>query len=315
MNRVSETVKQTETGAGDRVRFSGCTLCPRRCGADREGGGSGYCGVSDALKAARAALHFYEEPCISGTKGSGAVFFSGCSLHCIYCQNQEISTGKAGKEITEARLSEIFLELQEKGAHNVNLVTPTHYADAIRRSLLAAKENGLRIPVVYNCGGYEGLNALKALDGLVDVYLTDYKYADPALAEAFSNAPDYPEIAFDAITEMVRQTGSCVFDAAGMLKKGVIVRQLLLPGHVKNSKEAVRKIFEAFGDTVYISLMNQYTPMQQFTCFPELNRRVTKREYERFVTYALSLGIKNAFIQEGKTAESSFIPAFDGEGV
>ena len=264
---------------------------------------------------ARAALHFYEEPCISGTRGSGAVFFSGCSLHCIYCQNQEISTGRVGTVISKERLIEIFFELEEAGAHNINLVTPTHYTDVLSETLSKAKARGLSIPFVYNCGGYESVESLKKLDGLVDIYLTDYKYADSVLAAAFSNAPDYPETAFLAIQEMVRQTGPCVFDEAGMLKRGVIVRELLLPGHVRNSKDAVRTIYEAFGDRIFFSLMNQYTPMHKFEKYPELSRKCTRREYERLVDYALGLGIRNAFIQEGGTAKESFIPAFDNTGV
>lgn len=292
-----------------------CFCCPRKCGALREEGKSGICGVGKTLKIARAALHFYEEPCISGKNGSGAVFFSGCSLHCIYCQNIEISTGRAGKEISVSRLSEIFLELQEKGAHNINLVTPTHYAYEIIEALKQARKDGLALPVVYNTGGYELVETLGLLEGLVDIYLPDYKYADPALAKAFSNAEDYPETALSAIGEMLRQTGPCVFSEDGMLKKGVIVRQLLLPGHVRNSKDAVRKLYEAFGDAIWFSLMNQYTPMRRFEKHPELSRRVTEREYDRLISYTLSLGIQNAFIQEGETAEKSFIPAFDLEGV
>ena len=304
-----------ETGAVSPHPFSACKSCPRACGALRVEGALGYCHAPAAPMLARAALHFYEEPCISGTRGSGAVFFSGCSLHCIYCQNQEISTGRAGTVISKERLIEIFFELEEAGAQNINLVTPTHYTDVLIETLGEAKERGLSIPIVYNCGGYESVESLERLDGLVDIYLTDYKYADSALASAFSNAPDYPETAFLAIREMVRQTGPCVFDEAGMLKRGVIVRELLLPGHVKNSKDAVKRIYEAFGDQIFFSLMNQYTPMRHFEKYPELSRKCTRREYERLLDFALGLGIKNAFIQEGGTAKESFIPAFDNTGV
>lgn len=296
--------------------MSTCTLCPRNCRVDRENGRRGFCGVTGTrIRCARAALHQWEEPCISGKQGSGAVFFSGCPLRCIYCQNREIARAKAGMDITVERLSEIFLELQEKGAANINLVTPTHYTKEILCALKIAKEQGLFLPVVYNCSGYEKVSTLKLLEGSIDIYLTDFKYMEEDLAALCSHALDYPEAAKKALDEMVRQTGEPVFDKAGMMKKGVIVRHLLLPNHVKNGKKVVKYVYETYGDQVYLSLMNQYTPLDGMQAWPELNRRVTKREYTRLLDYALALGVRQAFFQEGETAKESFIPAFDCEGV
>lgn len=294
-----------------------CTLCPRNCGANRSKGEKGVCGVAgEYILAARAALHFWEEPCISGKNGSGTVFFSGCPLRCVYCQNYDIARTEVGMEISEERLSEIFLELQEKGAHNINLVTPTHYTPEIIRAVRGARAQGLCLPVVYNCSGYEKTETLQMLEGIADIYLTDFKYMEAEMAKQYSHAPDYPQKARAALGEMVRQTGPAAFDGDGMMKSGVIVRYLLLPGHVKNAKAVVKYVYETYKDQVYLSLMNQYTPLPQVQKqFPELARRVTKREYGRLVDYALQLGVENAFIQEGKTAEESFIPMFDYEGL
>ena len=267
------------------------------------------------ILAARAALHMWEEPCISGEHGSGTVFFSGCPLRCVYCQNAVIADAQAGTEISVERLAEIFLELQDRGAENINLVTPTHYTPEIIRAVKNARTEGLRIPVVYNCGGYEKVETLATLDGIVDIYLTDFKYMESELAGRLSHAKDYPEAAKAALAEMVRQQGTPVFDSAGMMKRGVIVRHLLLPNHIKNAKAVVKYVHETYGNQVYLSLMNQYTPLPQVENLPELNRKVTKREYERLLDYALSLGVENAFIQEGETAKESFIPAFDSEGL
>ena len=296
--------------------MSNCTICPRDCRADRENGRRGFCGVAgNNIKCARAALHLWEEPCISGNTGSGAVFFSDCPLRCVYCQNRDIAGADRGLEITEARLAEIFLELAQQGAANINLVTPTHYTREILRAVLRAREQGLTLPMVYNCSGYEKVSTLKMLEGIVDIYLTDFKYMDTEAAKAYSRAPDYPEVAKAALAEMVRQTGAAVFDEEGMMKRGVIVRHLLLPNHLKNAKGVVKYVYETYGDRVYLSLMNQYTPLPGMEAYPELNRRVTKREYDRLLDYALSLGVENAFIQEGETAKESFIPAFDCRGV
>lgn len=297
--------------------MSNCNLCPRQCGADRENGKSGICGVSGKnILAARAALHFWEEPCISGERGSGTVFFSGCPLRCVYCQNYQIASTEVGMEISEERLKEIFLELQEKGAHNINLVTPTHYTPEIIRAIRKAKEQGLRLPIVYNCSGYEKVETLKMLKGIVNVYLTDFKYMEREAAVRYSKAPDYPEIAQAALKEMMNQTGEAKFDENGIMQSGVIVRHLLLPGHVRNARAVVKYVYETYGDQLYLSLMNQYTPLPQVKKeFPELDRRVTEREYQRLISYALEIGVENAFIQDGNTAKESFIPMFDYEGI
>lgn len=293
-----------------------CTLCPRNCNVDREAGERGVCGVTgEGILGARAALHMWEEPCISGECGSGTVFFSGCSLRCIYCQNYEIAHAETGKRITVERLSEIFLELAKKGAHNINLVTPTHYTPEIIRAVLRARACGLTLPIIYNCSGYEKVETLKMLEGIVDIYLTDFKYMESDLAAKFSKAPDYPTIAKEALKEMVRQTGAPVFDENDLMKKGVIVRHLLLPNHLKNAKAVVQYVYETYGNQLYLSLMNQYTPLPQVRHIPELNRKVTDREYEKLLDYAIDLGVEQAFIQEGETAEESFIPSFSCEGI
>lgn len=295
--------------------LSACRLCPRNCGADRAAGKKGRCGVSAGIKVARAALHMWEEPCISGAEGSGTVFFSGCSLGCVYCQNQEISRGRAGYEISRERLAEIFMELQDQGANNINLVTAGHYLPQVVWALEKAKVSGLVIPVVYNSSGYEKVEALRLLEGLVDVYLPDLKYVDANLAQQYSGVPDYPEAARAALREMVRQCPAPEFDQRGRMTKGVIVRHLLLPGHVREAKRVIAYLHETYGNQIYISLMNQYTPMAAVAEDPLLGRRVTRREYERVLDYALELGVEQGFFQEGKTAQESFIPLFDGVGV
>lgn len=296
--------------------MSKCTLCPRECKIDRETGQIGFCGVSSGkILAARAALHLWEEPCISGKEGSGTVFFSGCTLRCVYCQNYDIARAAAGKEITKERLSEIFLELQEQGANNINLVTPTHYTTEIIWAVRRARAQGLKLPIVYNCSGYEKVNTLRQLEGIVDIYLTDFKYMDVESAAKYSKAPDYPEVAKAALEEMVRQIKEAVFDQRGIMQKGVIVRHLLLPGYLKNAKAVVKYVYEHYHDTVYLSLMNQYTPLAQVEAYPELNRRVTEAEYEELVDYAIELGVELGFIQEGDTVGESFIPTFDCEGI
>jgi putative pyruvate formate lyase activating enzyme len=263
---------------------------------------------------ARAALHFWEEPCISGEEGSGTVFFSGCNLRCVYCQNKEIAAGVRGKEISVERLAEIFLELQEKGANNINLVTPSHYYSQIKEALLLVKGK-LHIPVIANTSSYESVEVLREMEGLIDIYLADYKYASCELAAKYSHAEDYPQVAAAALSEMFRQTGEPEFDERGIMKKGIIIRHLLLPGCKEDSKAVLKFLYETFGDSVFISIMNQYTPLSHVENYPELNRRITEEEYEEIVDYAIELGIENGFVQEGETAEESFIPAFDGEGV
>lgn len=292
-----------------------CVLCPRNCRVNRTIGQKGYCRVDDKLMVARAQLHFWEEPCLSGTAGSGTVFFSGCSMGCVFCQNHEIAAGKAGKVITVDRLAEIFLELQEKGALNINLVTPTHYIFHIKEALEQAKSKGLSIPIVYNTSGYEKAESLKLLAGLIDIYLPDFKYSSPLVAKKYSNAPKYFEMASKALEEMVHQVGLPQFDEKGIMQKGVIVRHLMLPGYLQDSKNVIRYLYETYGDCIYISMMNQYTPLAQIADYPELNRRVSHSAYKKLVNYAMDLGIQNGFIQQGETALESFIPEFNNEGV
>jgi len=296
-------------------KYENCLLCPRKCGINRSTGQTGVCGVSSEIKVARAALHYWEEPCISGKRGSGAVFFSGCSLHCVFCQNREISDGKEGKVISKERLSDIFIELAGKGANNINLVTPGQYIPDIVWAVNDAKSRGMKLPIIYNTSGYENVTELKLLEGIVDVYLPDFKYMDSTLSARYSRAKDYPSVAKQALSEMVRQQPDVVIDdATGLIQKGVIVRQLLLPGHVNDAKAVLKYLYDTYHEHVYISMMSQFTPIA-LKDYPEINRTVTRREYERLVDYALEIGITNAFIQEGDVAKDSFIPAFDCEGV
>lgn len=296
-------------------KYENCLLCPRKCGINRSTGQTGVCGVSSEIKVARAALHYWEEPCISGKRGSGAVFFSGCSLHCVFCQNREISDGKEGKVISKERLSDIFMELAGKGANNINLVTPGQYIPDIVWAVNNARSRGMKLPIIYNTSGYENVTELKLLEGIVDVYLPDFKYMDSTLSAMYSRAKDYPSVAKQALSEMVRQQPDVVIDdATGFIQKGVIVRQLLLPGHVNDAKAVLKYLYDTYHDHVYISMMSQFTPIA-LKDYPEINRTVTRREYERLVDYALEIGITNAFIQEGDVAKDSFIPAFDCEGV
>lgn len=296
-------------------KYENCLLCPRKCGINRSTGQTGICGVSSEIKVARAALHYWEEPCISGKRGSGAVFFSGCSLHCVFCQNREISDGKEGKVISKERLSDIFMELADKGANNINLVTPGQYIPDIVWVVNDAKSRGMKLPIIYNTSGYENVTELKLLEGIVDVYLPDFKYMDSTLSAMYSRAKDYPSVAKQALSEMVRQQPDVVIDdATGLIQKGVIVRQLLLPGHVNDANAVLKYLYDTYHDHVYISMMSQFTPIA-LKDYPEINRTVTRREYERLIDYALEIGITNAFIQEGDVAKDSFIPAFDCEGV
>ena len=273
-----------------------CNLCPRKCNADREKQ-EGVCRMPWDIYAARAALHMWEEPCISGENGSGAVFFTGCTLRCVFCQNHEIAAGKRGQKIDESHLAEIFLKLQQQKANNINLVTPTQYVLPIIAAVKKAKAQGLKIPVVYNTSGYERVETLKNLEGIVDVYLPDFKYTDTTYAKRYSNAA-----AVRGIEE-------------GIMTGGVIVRHLMLPGLLKDTKAVIRYLYETYGDSIYISIMNQYTPMPFVENIPELNRKVTHREYDKAVDYAIGLGVVNGFIQEGGTAKESFIPEFSGEGL
>lgn len=294
--------------------YEHCSLCPRACGVNRTRGERGFCGADDRLKVARAALHFWEEPCLSGKRGSGTVFFSHCNLRCCYCQNREISSGSFGKEISTERLAEIFLSLQAQGAHNINLVTPTQYYPHIIQALLLAKKRGLLLPIVCNSGGYERVETLKKLDGLIDIYLPDFKYYDERYALRYSAAPRYMEIAAAAVEEMLRQTGSPQFDGEGMMQKGVIVRHLALPGLSDDSKRVVKFLNRTFGNRIILSLMSQYTPPKDIA-FPELSSPLARDDYDDLVEYAQLIGVENAYVQEEGCAEESFIPPFDLTGV
>lgn len=292
-----------------------CTLCPRNCGVNRSRGEFGYCGADAGIKAARAALHMWEEPCISGKEGSGTVFFSGCSMRCVFCQNHDIALGRTGMEIGEERLAEIFLELQEKGANNINLVTPTHYVPQIVNALAEAKRRGLHLPIVYNTGSYDKVETIRLLEGLVDIYLPDCKYYAQDIGKRYSNVSDYFQVATDAIAEMYRQVGKPEFDERGRMKKGVIVRHLVLPGQTMDSKKIIQYLYENYKDNIFISIMNQYTVMDGLDAYPELQRKVTDEEYDEVVDYAIQIGVENGFIQEGETASESFIPSFTCEGI
>lgn len=285
------------------------------CGVDRTKGQFGKCRMNDKVSLARAALHFWEEPPISGNNGSGAVFFSGCGLGCVYCQNKPIASGETACEITAERLCQIYFELADKGAHNINLVSASHFLPDVIKSIEDAKYKGLKIPFVYNTSGYERVESIKMLDGLVDIYLPDYKYADRDGAAKYSFAPDYPDIAIAAIDEMVRQKGKCVFSSDGTIQSGVIIRHLLLPGRVIQSKMAVKKLYKRYENNVRYSLMSQYTPLKWVDSYPELGRRVTCYEYKSLCEYAVSIGIDNAYIQTVDSANEKFIPEFDFEGL
>lgn len=325
-----------ETGA-DQV----CRLCPRNCGVDRANA-RGVCGQPDTMRAARAALHMWEEPCISGSSGSGAVFFSGCQLHCVYCQNDGIANGSVGWTVSGRQLCDLFLRLQEQGANNINLVTPDIYVPQIVPALELARRHGLELPVVYNTSSYVCVDTLKRLEGLVDIYLPDVKYYSPKRSMRYSHAPDYFEAACAAVEEMVRQAGRARFylrradggreDIASeepfaaleetyagqgqvLMKQGVIVRHLLLPGGLTDAKNVLKYLFTAYQNTIYYSILSQYTPVNILPQYPELNRTLRRSEYRALVDYAAGLGIENGFIQEGGTAKESFIPQFDGTGL
>jgi putative pyruvate formate lyase activating enzyme len=295
--------------------YESCTLCPRQCGVNRVNNKTGYCRVTADLIVSRAALHMWEEPCISGTNGSGTVFFSGCSMQCVYCQNQVIANANAGVAISIQRLSEIFIELQDKGAHNINLVTPSHYVPHLVEAIPMARKKGLIIPIVYNCCSYEKVETLRKLEGFIDIYLPDLKYYSGEISIRYSNCSDYFNISIKAIEEMVRQVGEPVFDKDDIMKNGVIIRHLALPGYIKDSKEIIKYIYETYHDNVYISIMNQFTPMDNLIHYPEINKTLDEKQYDELVDYAINLGVENGFIQEGETAKESFIPDFNNFGV
>ncbi len=293
--------------------YKSCRLCPRGCGVDRTGQARGVCRMPAELTLARAALHHWEEPSISGQRGSGAIFFSGCPLGCIYCQNREIARGETGRRVEDARLDEIFWELAREGAHNINLVTATHYAPTVAEAISRVRAEGFSLPFVWNTSGYETKDTLRMLAGRIDIYLTDLRYDTSATAARYSHAADYPEIAWEALAEMVEQTGPCSYGEGGILLRGVVVRLLLLPGHVLEAKHTLYRLWQAYGDRITVSLMQQYTPMPEMPS--PLDRRVTEAEYLSLVRYAQRLGMQNAFVQEREAAEESFIPPFDLTGV
>ncbi len=276
----------------------------------------GFCGVFEEPKVARAFLHMWEEPCISGTMGSGTVFFSGCNLKCVYCQNYHISQNNFGKTISLERLKNIFIELIKKGAHNINLVNPSHYIKVISKVISELKESGeLTVPVVYNSNGYESVEALQALEGLIDVYLPDMKYSNEEIALKYSKAKDYPEVSKRAVLEMYRQAGSPILDDEGIIRRGLIIRHLILPGHTKDSINVLNWINENLPKSVYVSLMSQYTPYYAAEKFPEINRPITRREYEKVVDHLYSLGLEEGYVQERQSSDTQFIPDFNLEGV
>ncbi len=309
-NKNRRFVKLSNTN----MMYNNCTLCPRNCRVDRNKT-KGYCKTSNKILVTRASLHMWEEPCISGKKGSGTVFFGGCNMGCVYCQNARIRDGKVGKEISSQRLAEIFFELKDKGANNINLVTPTHFVPDIIKALDIANVQNLNIPVVYNTSGYEKVETLKMLDGYIDIYLPDFKYYSKETAKEYSNAPDYTDCAKKALAEMFCQVGKPAFYDDGIMKKGVIVRHLLLPQHTEESKQIIKYLYDTYKDNIFISIMNQYTPMPQVANHPILNQRVTDEEYEKLIDYAVDIGVEKGFIQEGETAKESFIPPFNNEGV
>ena len=288
-----------------------CDICPRECGVDREKQ-TGFCGMPDSIFIARAALHFWEEPFLSGKEGSGAVFFSGCNLRCVYCQNHHISSEKFGREISDKRLMEIFDSLIAQGANNLNLVTPTHYAHRLEKILREFKST---VPVIYNSSGYEKVETLKRLEGLIDIYLPDLKYIDSERAKNYSAAPDYFEYASKAIAEMIRQTGSPAFDERGMMTKGTVIRHLVLPKNTNRSIQIIDWLGENVPEDTYISMMSQFTPVIHSDKFSELNRKITQREYDKVITHLLESGFENCLIQEGEAAKESFIPDFDLTGL
>lgn len=290
-----------------------CSLCPRMCNVNRYQK-KGFCNCDNNIRLALAKLFFYEEPPISGTKGSGAIFFSGCNLKCVFCQNMEISSFNKGCKVTIKRLSEIMIELENQGANNINLVTPTMYIPSIIKAIKKAKRNGLNIPIIYNSSGYETKESIRLLDGYIDVYLPDFKYFDNSYAIKYSKANNYLENAKESIDEMIKQTGKCKFNKDGIITKGVIVRHLMLPGLREDTKKILNYLYNTYHDDIYISIMNQYTP-NKYIHFEELKKPIRENDYEEIILYAVNLGIKNAFCQTGGTVSESFIPEFNFEGI
>ena len=297
--------------------YGKCMLCPRKCSADRTKG-YGYCKESDMIRIARAGLHMWEEPCISGIRGSGAVFFTGCNMGCVFCQNREISRGGTGKEISYERLVEIFYELKEQGANNINLVSADIYIPSVGKAVEYAKKEGFDLPFILNTSGYLNVSSVESLNGLIDIYLPDMKYIRDEDALRYSNAAGYPEACRAAIDEMVRQQPECVFEETGdgsMLRRGVIVRHLLMPGMLIQAKMIIKYLHERYGDKIFLSLMNQYTPNGSLNAYPEIDRRVSENEYRSFVRYAENIGVTGGYIQDKTSADEAFIPEFNLSGV
>lgn len=299
-----------------------CTLCHRNCKTNRNDKKIGYCKASDKVMIARAALHMWEEPPISSENGSGTVFFSHCNFNCVFCQNHDISQGHdksncsvSGVEVSIERLSDIFLELQEQGANNINLVTPTHYVPQIIEALKIAKDKGLKLPILYNTNSYDSIDTIKSLEGYIDVYLPDFKYFNDKYAIKYSKAPNYSENAVKVIDEMVRQTGEAKFDDNGHIVKGVIVRHLMLPGLLFDSKKVIDLLYNRYGDDIYISIMNQYVPMFNACDYPEINKKLNPKHYDSLINYAAEIGVTNGFIQESGANTEEFVPSFNLQGV
>lgn len=290
-----------------------CTLCPRKCKADRVNGNYGFCGAGKEVRIARAALHFWEEPCISGNEGSGTVFFSNCTMKCVFCQNYEVSTNNLGYIVTINELADIFIDLQSQGANNINLVTPTHYVPQIITALDIAKEKGLMLPVIYNTGGYETVETIKMLDGYIDIYMPDFKYYGDDIAIKLSKAPGYRECVTSAAEEMYRQVGKPILDEKGIMQKGVIIRHLMLPGFLRDSIKIIDYISEKYSNNIFFSLMSQYTPLRHIENIKTLNNKLDFRYYNFAVDRCIDNGMKNVFIQEEESASESFIPEFYGQ--
>ncbi len=290
-------------------KFNSCHLCPRNCGINRNVA-KGFCGASNQMKIARFSLHEWEEPCLSGTNGSGTIFFTYCNLQCIFCQNYKISSEHVGREISILEFSDICLKLQKMGAHNINLVTPTHYVPLIVEGIRLARKHGLTLPIIYNTSGYETVETIQMLNGIIDIYLPDFKYFDEKIAKPYSNVSNYTSYVKASLEEMVKQVGKPKYDKNGLLQKGVIVRHLCLPGLEEDSKNILKYLYDTYHNHIIISIMNQYTPVRNIPNFKNLNRTLTEEEYDEIIDYACDIGITNAFIQEGETQKSSFIPDF-----
>ena len=296
-------------------QYNSCELCPRECRVNRNNKEKGFCGQSSTIRVGRAALHHWEEPCISGSRGSGTVFFSGCSLRCCYCQNFNLSRGKEGIEVAPEKLSEIFVRLQKEGAHNINLVTAEHFAPHIKSMVTEARKKGLSIPVILNSSGYVSEKTLEILKDVIDIYLVDFKYMYNLSAQKYSLASDYPEIVKKAIDKMVKFAGNKEFDSEGILTRGVLVRHLCLPSHTEESKNIIEYVYNKYGERVVLSIMSQYTPQKGSSKFIELSEKLTEEEYDNVIDFCINLGIEDAYIQDGESASESFIPQFNGEGI